>query len=327
VGGKACLVTKTCLLITEQFEPTADFLLAELRRRGVPCLRWNFDRFPSDSSLTYRASDGYFGAEISTDGRKLDLDSVGSIWCRGFRPSGFPAGMNDTDKRFAQSEAQRALDALMTTMRVLWINHPHCHARANSKAAQLCVARQVGLEIPPTVLTNDPEQARVFAQSAGDTVYKAHSQSLNLEPGKALYTALLAEEDLNKLDLIRVSPGIFQKFVAKSYEVRATVVGSRVFTGKIDSQASAETKIDWRHKPFDIEEEPINLPLDIEAKIHALMQVFGLVYGAFDFIVTPEGRHVFLEVNPAGQYLWVEAKTKLPITSALADALSDPCRT
>ncbi len=158
-------------------------------------------------------------------------------------------------------------------------------------------------------------------------IYKAHSQNLNLEPGKALYTGIVTEKELKELDLIRVSPGIFQKYVTKSYEVRATVVGSRIFSGKIDSQASTETKIDWRHKPFDMEEEPIILPPDVEVKVCALMQAFGLVYGAFDFIVTPDGRHVFLEVNPAGQYLWVEAKTKLPITAALADALSNPCVT
>lgn len=236
--------------------------------------------------------------------------------------------MNEADRSFAQEEAQRALDGLMTALDVTWINHPHCHARANSKPAQLCVAYQVGLEIPPTVLTNDPEAAGAFvAKSAGDTVFKAHSQNLNLEPGKALYTAVVTERELTKLDLIRVSPGIFQQLVPKSYEIRATVVGSRIFSGKINSQASPETKIDWRHKPFDIEEEPIELPPELEAKIHALMRAFGLIYGALDLIVTPEGRHVFLEVNPAGQYLWVEAKTKLPITAAIADVLAGACST
>jgi glutathione synthase/RimK-type ligase-like ATP-grasp enzyme len=321
-------LSKTCVLITEQFEPTADFLLAELRRRGVSCLRWNLDRFPIGSSLTYRAGNGRFAAGICSDGREVAFEDIGSIWCRGFRPSGFPAGMNDADRSFAQEEAQRALDGLMTALDVTWINHPHCHARANSKPAQLWMAQRVGFEIPPTVLTNDPAAAGAFvAQSAGETVFKAHSQNLNLERGKALYTGILTEKELSKLDLIRVSPGIFQQFVAKSYEVRATVVGSRIFSGKIDSHASPETKIDWRHKPFDIEEEPIELPPEIEKKTHALMRAFGLLYGAFDFIVTPEGRHVFLEVNPAGQYLWVEAKTKLPITAALADLLGDACGT
>lgn len=317
-------MSKTCLIITEQFEPTADWLVEEFRQRGAPCLRWNLDRFPVGSNLTYRAADGHFSTELSTDGRRLDLDSVGSIWCRGFRPAGLPASMSGADLLFAQSESQRALDALMTITNVLWVNHPHCHARANSKPAQLFVAQQIGFDIPPTVITNDPVEAReLVAQSDGRTVYKAMSQNLDLERDKALFTGVLTETELAKLELIRVSPGIFQKFVPKAYEVRATVVGPHVFSGKIDSQARAETQIDWRHRPFDMEETPIKLPPELEAKIHLFMQAFGLVYGAFDFIVTPDGRYVFLEINPAGQYMWVEVKTRLPITMALADVLSN----
>jgi glutathione synthase/RimK-type ligase-like ATP-grasp enzyme len=97
------------------------------------------------------------------------------------------------------------------------------------------------------------------------------------------------------------------------------------FAVRIDSQVHAETAVDWRRRPFDLD-KPVDLPADLQAKMHALMRAFGLNYGAFDLIVTPDGRHVFLEVNPAGQYLWVEAATKLPITAALVDLLSHPCR-
>jgi glutathione synthase/RimK-type ligase-like ATP-grasp enzyme len=321
-------LTKSCLLITERFEPTADLLVAELRRRGVPFLRWNLDQFPLGSSLTYHFSSEGFGAEILSDGRKLHLDSVASVWCRGFRPCGVPGDFRAADRKFSEEESQRALDGLFTVADPLWINHPYNHRRANSKPAQLYIARYVGFEIPPTVISNNAEEVRRFvAQAKGKTVYKALSQSLDLDPGKALFTGLLTEKELLKLDLIRVSPGIFQAFVPKSYELRITVVGSRIFAGKINSQASDETKIDWRHKPFDIEPEPVELSSDMERKIHSYMQFFGLLYGAFDFIVTPEGRYVFLEVNPAGQYMWVESKTGLPITAALADALSKPCTT
>ena len=322
-----CPVTKTCLIITDRFEPTADCLLAELRRRDIPCLRWNLDRFPLDSSLTYRFDDGRFSASISSDGRNVDLDSIGSVWCRGFRPAGFPDGLNEEDLKFVEHESQRVFDALLTLLNVPWINHPQCHARANSKPAQLRVAQDIGLDIPPTVITNDPQEVRDFvAKTSTATVYKAHSQSLNLEPGKALYTGLMTDKELDRLDLIRVSPGIFQAFVPKAYEVRATVVGSRIFAGKIESQSNEETRVDWRRRPYDIEKEPIVLPAEIEAKIFRFMQSFGLIYGAFDFIVTPDGRHVFLEVNPAGQYLWVEATTKLPITAAIVDVLGEACR-
>ena len=234
-----------------------------------------------------------------------------------------PEWLSEPDRAFAQSESQRALDALMTVTKALWVNHPQRHVRANSKPAQLFVAQQLGLDIPPTVATNDPEQARgLVSQQDGRAIYKAMSQNLKLGRGQALFTGLLTETELANLELIRVSPGIFQKFVPKAYEVRATVVGRRVFSGKIDSQASAETQVDWRHRPFDMEQTPIALPPELEAKIHEFMEAFGLVYGAFDFIVTPDGRYVFLEINPAGQYMWVETKTKLPITMALADVLS-----
>jgi glutathione synthase/RimK-type ligase-like ATP-grasp enzyme len=318
---------KTCLLITERLEPTADLLLAELRRRNIPCVRWNLDQFPCNAQLTYRASNDHFGSELAIDGRRLDLASVGGIWCRGFRPSGFPEDLSAEDRKFVENESQRALDALMTITGVRWINHPHCNARANAKAAQLYMARQVGLDIPPTLITNDAEEVRCFAgQSDNQIVYKAHSQTFNLEPGKVLYTGIVSDREVRNLDLIEISPGIFQKYVSKAYEVRATVVGSRIFAGKINSQASAETAIDWRHRPYDIEETPIPLPADVETKILALMRAFGLYFGAFDLIVTPDGRHVFLEVNPAGQYLWVEAVTKLPITAALAEEMSKLCR-
>ena len=90
---------KTCLLLTDRFEPTADLLVAEMRRRAVPCVRWNLDQFPVGSTLTYRASGDGFHAEIFTDGRKVDLDRVASIWCRGVQALGFPPELGAPDFR------------------------------------------------------------------------------------------------------------------------------------------------------------------------------------------------------------------------------------
>ena len=319
---------KTCLLITEQFEPTADVLLAELRKRGVPCLRWNLDRYPSDSSLTFRVSGDGMDIDIKSDGRRVRVSDVASIWSRGFRPTGIPDSLAEADRVFAQTEAQRAIDALLTLGPPVWINHPQCNARANSKPAQLALASATGFHIPETIISNDPEEIRTFlTATSGPHVFKALSQTLDLAPGKALYTGLIGKEEAKTLDFIRLTPGIFQRLVAKDYELRITVVGTSIFAGRINSQVNSETEIDWRHRPFDIENEPADIPIAISDGILSMMRTFGLIYGAFDFIVTPEGRYVFLEVNPAGQYLWVETQTGMPITSALANELSAPCET
>jgi glutathione synthase/RimK-type ligase-like ATP-grasp enzyme len=318
---------KTILLITARFDASADLLLAELRRHNAPCVRWNTREFPQDSVLTYRLSNGAFGAEIISDGRRIDLETIGSIWWGWDQPNGFPGDLIGEERGFAEREAQLALTALMTVGNFLWINHPLRERRAKSKPAQLFVARQVGFEIPQTVITNDPDEAREFIEkSSTQIVYKGLSQPRNMKPGTVLFTNLLTNDKLAKLDLIRLTPGIFQERVEKAYEIRITVVGTRIFGARIDSQAQAAATLDWRRALQDVNYEAIDLPPEIETKIHAFMDAFGLVYGAFDFIVTPDGRYVFLEVNPSGQYMWVECATGLGITSALAEALSEPCR-
>ena len=155
-SAAGCAVTKTCLLLTDRFEATADLLIAALRRRGVACVRWNLDTYPLDGVLTYRLSDDRMAVELGGDGRRLDLAEVGSIWCRGLTPSGFAEDLNPADRAFAELGARRALGALTTVSDALWVNAPDRLVRANSKPAQLDVARRLGLIIPDTLVTNDP---------------------------------------------------------------------------------------------------------------------------------------------------------------------------
>ena len=317
---------KTVLIITASFDPQADLLIAELRRRNIPCVRWNTYEFPISSFLTYRASDRQFDAEIISDGRTLDLATVGSIWWQWDQPAGFPAQLSPAERRFAEREAELAVNALPAIGNFAWINHPSRERLANSKPAQLAAARSAGLEIPRTIITNNPDDVRHFiATSHEQIIYKAFSPARNIAPDKALFTGLITDESLTNLELIRVTPGIFQERIDKAYELRITVVGTRIFAVKIESQVLAETRLDWRHAQHDVAYEAVTLPDQVATKIRTFMESIGLVYGAFDFIVTPDDRYVFLEVNPSGAYMWVETATGLAITSAIADALIEPC--
>jgi hypothetical protein len=221
---------KAVLIITASFDPQADLLIAELRRRNVPCVRWNTYEFPLSSVLTYRASSGGFAAEIISDGRTVDLAAVGSIWWQWDQPAGFPSELKPAERRFAEREAELAVNALPTIGDFFWINHPTRERLANSKPSQLFAARAVGLEIPRTVITNNPDEVRRFIATAQrQVVYKALSPPRNFAPDKALFTGLVSAETLANLDLIRITPGIFQERIDKSYELRITVIGSRIF--------------------------------------------------------------------------------------------------
>ncbi len=313
---------KTILLITARFDPAADLLMNELHRRSVPCFRWNTYEYPLESVLTYRASGDGFAGQIHSDDRSLDINDIGSIWWQWDQPAGFPDGLAPGERRFAETEAQQALSALTTVTDAVWINHPINERRAKSKPAQLFTARELGFDIPRTVVTNDPNEVRRFVEnSPRQVIYKGLSQPRDMEAGKVFFTGVLTPERLAKIDSIRITPGIFQERVDKAYELRVTVVGSRMFSVKIDSQAHSETTLDWRRSLHDVAYEPVELPRNIEDRLTRFMEDFGLIYGAFDLIVTPEGEYVFLEINPSGQFMWLEYATGLEITAELADLL------
>jgi glutathione synthase/RimK-type ligase-like ATP-grasp enzyme len=313
---------KTILLVTEQFDPTADYLIQVLRRRGCSVLRWNLDRYPQDSTLTYRVSAHESGGSIATEGRVAPFDDIGSVWYRASRCRGFPADLKPEALEFAGREAESALNALPLVTDWRWMNEPRRHRDAAWKPGQLAAARRLKLDVPPTVITNDPEVVKAFREESGDAIiFKTLSRTLSLEPGKAAFTAVVTDEALSSLGLIRHTPGIFQALVPKAYEVRLTVVADKMFAAKVLSQGSERTKLDWRIAPHDVKYEPIELPADIRDKVSGFMAETGLIYSCIDFIVTPEGRHVFLESNPRGQYLWIEHYTGMPITEAIADAL------
>jgi glutathione synthase/RimK-type ligase-like ATP-grasp enzyme len=104
-------------------------------------------------------------------------------------------------------------------------------------------------------------------------------------------------------------------------DVRVTLVGARALAADILTRGDA---IDWRAVPPDqVSYRPVAVPAPIISACVRLCRNVGLLYGAFDFVRQPDGRWVFLEVNPSGQWGWIEQATGLPITKAIVDELVD----
>ena len=136
------------------------------------------------------------------------------------------------------------------------------------------------------------------------------------------YTEPVRPRDLLHVEDLRLCPLLVQPYVPKRLELRVTVVGHQVFAAAIDSQATNHTRLDWRR--YDDAGTPIApfaLPGEVANRCRALVHELGLRYGAIDLVLTPDDRFVFLEINPNGQYLWIELATDLPISDAIADHL------
>lgn len=250
---------------------------------------------------------------------EFDLGDVGSVWWR--RP-GRPRISDDivdrTQRAFAANETQEALGGLWHALDVHWVNDPARDQVAHRKLHQLRSAQELGLRIPDTLITNDPDRARRFIDAHGyrDVIYKAFS-ALQEEWRE---TRLLKPEELELLDHVQYAPVIFQEYIPAVYDLRITVVGDRLFPAAIHSQET-DYPVDFRMEIENATVEPAELPEGIERGIHRFMEQMGLVYGAIDMRLTPDGDYVFLEINPAGQWLFVEERSGQSITRALAERL------
>lgn len=256
------------------------------------------------------------------DGREaLELTRARAVWWR--RPQS-PDLARVTDGEvhtFTQNEWHEALNGVWQVLDVPWMNPPALDEVASRKANQLRVAAQLGLAIPETVITSDPDVARAFvgAQGRARTIFKTFSCT------HAIWreTRLVGDEELALLDQVRLAPVIFQRYVPGDADIRVTVVGPRLFAAAIHAR-DTDYPVDFRMSLGQARTEPCELPPAVAGRLRALMARLGLVYGAIDLRRTPEGEHVFLEVNTAGEFLFVEDRTGQPISRAVADWLVTP---
>jgi glutathione synthase/RimK-type ligase-like ATP-grasp enzyme len=200
-----------------------------------------------------------------------------------------------------------------------WMNPPARDDVAGRKLLQLRLAREVGLAIPRTLVTSDPDEARRFLDRPGATVFKTFSCTHEVWRE----TRLVGPAEREALDSVRLAPVIFQEYVAADADLRVTVVGERVFAAAIHS-AETDYPVDFRMSLGQARVEAVELPGDVEARLLELMRRLGICYGAFDLRRTPAGEHVFLEVNTAGEFLFVEERTGQPIAEAVAGWLAAP---
>ena len=314
----------TVLILTERLDPTADLVVTALTDRGVPVYRVDTAEFPAALTLTARlggarpAEEGW-STQLGSALRSVDLDDVCGAYYR--RPTAFTfPPMSESDRRWAELEARIGLGGLLATV-PNWLNHPSRIGYAEYKPIQLAAAAAAGLCVPRTVITNDPAAAGKFAEETGPVVYKPFSSPAERDGRRMfVYTSPVAAADLAD-DAIRHTAHLFQEHLEKAYEVRLTVVDDRFFAARLNARSTA-SQIDWRSDYDAIEYAVTEVPPPVRRGVCELLSRLGLRFAAADFVVTPAGDWYFLDLNPNGQWAWIEQETGLPICAAIADALT-----
>ncbi|MCB9551898.1 MAG: MvdD family ATP-grasp ribosomal peptide maturase [Myxococcales bacterium] len=303
-------------------------VLDHVRARGHEVIRLDTDRYPLDAALTIEQGAHADRAWLTLDGATHDLTTVDAIWYRRLRAPRLPPDMPHDLRGVAADEARRVLLGLLNAHPAFaldpWINVRH----ADHKQRQLAAAAALGLTVPPTLTTNDPAAVRAFAarHPQGIVTKMLSTFALDREGEQhVVFTRALTPDDLDALDSLRLCPMVFQARIDRVRELRCTIVGHNVYCAALDAEASKATADDWRRDTRGLAAawRPHALPRELEIRLLALASRLGLNYGAADLLVDHDGTHHFLEINPAGEWGWVE-RAGLPIGEAIAAVLTDP---
>ncbi len=296
-------------------------MVPALESRGVDVHRLSTEWFPTELSLSARLCGGRWTGHLRTEHRTFDLEEIQSVWYRSPKAYRFPDGLNTVEREHAKVEAKYGLGGVLMSLPVLWVNHPARLADSAYKPAQLVAAARCGLNVPATLITNDPWAMRDFA-SEGRSVTKMLGAVSIVEGGvrKFAYTHLLDDADLADLRGIEHTAHQFQRWAPKKHEARMIVIGGDVTTAAIHAGSSA-AYIDWRTDYDRLTYELVEPPAEVLEGVRRLMAEMSLVYGALDFVIGPDDSWTFLEVNAGGQYGWIEDATGAPLTDQLADLL------
>lgn len=310
------------LVVSYPQEEHADAVVNYLSEAGRDVKRIDMAEFPYHSSVEMHWNNGdpprY--ALHRADGTSLDMASIRVAWWRRVRPYTIDPAIRDVEMRaFAESETAQAIGGMFDGLVCRWVNPRAADDAAHRKPYQWTVAQKIGLSIPRTLVTSDPAAARDFikAMAPRRVVFKPFLATLQ----SWRETRIIDATDVERLDLVRLAPVIFQEYIDGA-DLRVTMIGDKIFAAEIDARATSY--------PFDmrmvIEEailRPVDLPDRLSIALLKLQRRLNLDYGAIDLRRTEDGDYYFLEVNPAGQWLFVEERTGLPIARAMANYLAE----
>ncbi|WP_341837104.1 MvdC/MvdD family ATP grasp protein [Chitinophaga pollutisoli] len=301
---------------------TIDRVQQRLEELGYEGFRFNTDEFGTKYRLRYRLHASGPQYELRCGTRTIDARQIKGVWYRKMWDLQIPPSLDPTFVPAFLKEYRNSLHIFLDALKVPWINRMDTdHAVGANKLLQLNAARAAGLIVPQTLFSNHAEDAvRFFDDHGGNVVVKLHGALSKTMDGKGSFfpTTRLRKEDVPMLESLSACPMILQEYIPKERELRIIYIDGEFFTGSLRAPELA----DWRTANTTLVQwEPYELPPAAKDRVHVLMTALGLPFGAIDMIVKPNGEHVFLEVNPQGEWGMLEKYLDFPIAATIAEKL------
>ena len=311
------------LILTHLDDSHASSVRSYLDKRGIENFTVVTENLLTDYKINFSSKDLIY--TIRDKNRIIALTPFWNIWNRRImipdRNKEMPKDLQD----LVTDECEKTWDGLLMAHKGKVVNLPQNHFYANSKLDQIKFALENGMNTPDTIVTNNPLDLRDFYDKHnGDICFKLQKGAVIRTPegNKVVYTNKVTEEQMRNASLVSSHPSLFQEYIDKGFEIRIVATDKTATGIAIHSQDSEISKIDYRR--YDLENVRYNhmeLPENVKSFCSNMLAHYRLHFGAFDFIYSKEGKYFFLELNPNGQWLWLEEQSGYNLTKEVADNL------
>ncbi len=278
--------------------------------------------FPSSLELSFECGKSPASWSLASGGLELQSDDIHCAWWRRPCPASPPQVFTGLDAgAYVQAECDHFLEGVLWSTPCSWINAPWNEVAARRKSLQLSIAQQVGLDVPRTLITNDSHRALSFCDQLEKLHRRVVVKRVGTGSGPASKTQILNETVRQRLPTsLRTCPAIFQEYIEGLGDARVTWIDDTGIAVFIDSSAGTFPE-DSR---FDLTVDHVRctIPSYVNKGLTQFMHHLGLRFGAVDFRIDHCGHWWFLEVNPSGQFLYLEDLADVPISAKFAEALA-----
>lgn len=311
------------LVISNKDDLTTDFIVLDLKKNNIPFYRLNTEDLFNKININFDFNHKKYIIEDLILNKKFDLiEDVSSVYYRRpILPNALSFDSDISKKEFLEKESYYILEGLYSILRnKFWISHPDFIRIAENKILQLQVAQELGFKIPLSLISNKKEKQYCFANET-TTIIKPIKTGLvaqNEEYMSLIYSDEITSEVI--LENKSIFPAYLQEKIDKQFDLRITVVGEQVFPIAISKKD--KNIVDWRKEDRNnLVYEKIDIPKNIKDMCINLLKKFNLNFGAIDMALTPNGEFVFFEINPNGQWAWLDKQLHLNIAGELSNLL------
>jgi len=310
---------------TYEMEESTIHVQEWLDHLGADHVRLNAE---SLSRLAFGFEPGGGDSYITVEDRRIATGDIHSVW---YRRSAKP--FHPDISLLENERIRRAMEDYMTaeskgaaTCLYKLLDHAHWLSSpatvVPSKFEVLRRAERIGLDVPPTLVTNRKRTLLDFCQRHGELIVKSITDGGLYQEGDAVYATYTSVFEKDHIDSLEETffPVLVQPRIAKAWEIRTFFLDGNCDSMAIFSQNNARTREDFRR--YDWENPNRTVPYALEAalqdKVCELMAELGLNTGSLDFIRGSDGRTYFLEVNPVGMFGMVSFPCNLNLEKKIA---------